>query len=387
VLVWYSQEARAYALLVLLSAAGLLAFFHALARPDRRRLLWWAAVSALALATHYPAAFVVAPQAAWLVISHPRRVGSWAATAAVAAVGGAELPLALAQRATLHTAWIGRIPLDLRLRQLGSQFLSGFDNSSALAAVVGAGAALGLLQLLRATPGERRAALAAAALGGAALLTAVAIVPLGADELLTRNAIPAWLPLALVVAIGLGGRRSRLAGTAATLAVCAAWIGMTISINVHAGLQRPDWRRVSRALGPARSGRLVVLEHYRPMIPLTLYRPDLVRMYRLDAPVVREVDVVAPDVPRGRSCWWGAACNLSPAPAPRPPPKFTVQGEVELPNFDVFRLAAAQAVRLPVRYLRRELRHTRGGAVLLERPAVRRLHRGGDAIDRAAAEA
>src|SRR3712207_5330908 len=53
-LVWYSQEARAYALLVLL--ATLATLFCVRGRP------WlWALFSALALATHYFAAFVVGP--------------------------------------------------------------------------------------------------------------------------------------------------------------------------------------------------------------------------------------------------------------------------------------------------------------------------------------
>ena len=41
-LVWYSQEARAYELLVLTSALSLLAFAYAQARPSARRLAAWA---------------------------------------------------------------------------------------------------------------------------------------------------------------------------------------------------------------------------------------------------------------------------------------------------------------------------------------------------------
>src|SRR5207253_5308105 len=51
-LVWYSQEARAYALLATLCACGLLFFLRALQAQERRALLWWAVASALALATH-----------------------------------------------------------------------------------------------------------------------------------------------------------------------------------------------------------------------------------------------------------------------------------------------------------------------------------------------
>ena len=51
-LVWYSQEARSYGLLVLLSAASLLAFAYVLDRPTGRSAGAWVITSALALATH-----------------------------------------------------------------------------------------------------------------------------------------------------------------------------------------------------------------------------------------------------------------------------------------------------------------------------------------------
>jgi 4-amino-4-deoxy-L-arabinose transferase-like glycosyltransferase len=369
-LVWYSQEARAYSLLVLLTAVALLAFLHALGRPGLLPLLLWGASSALALATHYMALIVAVPQAAWLVSIHPRRSRVWAAVAGVAAAAGAWLPLALTPRATMHTAWIHRIPIELRLRQLGGQFLSGFGSSPTLTAGAGLGLAAGVLLLFRGSSPLRRTALGPAALGAAALLLALALAGLGSDEFLTRNLLAAWLPLALAAAVGLGDRGLRPVGVLATLAVCVAWVGVTVAVDRHPALERPDWRRVSRALGPARGARVVVLEHYRSQIPLYLYRPDLVRLRRVGLASVKEVDVVAPEVPRRRACWWGAACNLSNAPPPRIPRGFARQAEVELPSFDIYRLGASRARRVQALSLRHELRHVSGGAVLLERPAA-----------------
>ena len=57
-LVWYSQEARSYALFALLWATSVLTFGLAL-RGDRRWLAGWALVSALAIATHYFGLFLV----------------------------------------------------------------------------------------------------------------------------------------------------------------------------------------------------------------------------------------------------------------------------------------------------------------------------------------
>ena len=59
-LFWYSQEARTYALLVLLSALSLLAFLRALEQPSRGRLLAWGAICALTILAHYFGAFIVA---------------------------------------------------------------------------------------------------------------------------------------------------------------------------------------------------------------------------------------------------------------------------------------------------------------------------------------
>src|SRR3954465_8256788 len=77
-LVWYSQEARPYSLLVLLSGLSLLFFLRALRRRETRDLWLWALVSALALLTHYFAAFLVVPEGLWLAWgwgAHPPRVG------------------------------------------------------------------------------------------------------------------------------------------------------------------------------------------------------------------------------------------------------------------------------------------------------------------------
>ena len=72
-LVWFSQEARAYALLALLGALSALLWLRALEQPRAAgRLLAWGAVVALAMATHYYAIFLVGPQALWLLRARAR---------------------------------------------------------------------------------------------------------------------------------------------------------------------------------------------------------------------------------------------------------------------------------------------------------------------------
>src|SRR5207245_2897434 len=86
-LVWYSQEARSYSLLVLLSALSLLLFARALREPTRRAFVAWGVVSALAVFTHYFAVFLLVPEAAWLIYATRRRAALEAAGALVAVCG------------------------------------------------------------------------------------------------------------------------------------------------------------------------------------------------------------------------------------------------------------------------------------------------------------
>ena len=85
-LVWYSEEARSYSLVALLSAVALLFFLRALRRRRPRDYAGWALASSLALATHYFAVLLVLPQA----IALARGRGSRRARAlAVGTVAGA----------------------------------------------------------------------------------------------------------------------------------------------------------------------------------------------------------------------------------------------------------------------------------------------------------
>ena len=72
--VWYSQEARAYGLFVLMSALAMLCFVRALDDPRAGRLAAFALAGALALLTHYFAVFLLVPMALWLPLAgHGRR--------------------------------------------------------------------------------------------------------------------------------------------------------------------------------------------------------------------------------------------------------------------------------------------------------------------------
>ncbi len=66
--VWYSQEARAYALFVLTAALAMLCFLRARREPTPRRMAAFALTGALALLTHYFAVFLLIPMVLWLAV-------------------------------------------------------------------------------------------------------------------------------------------------------------------------------------------------------------------------------------------------------------------------------------------------------------------------------
>jgi 4-amino-4-deoxy-L-arabinose transferase-like glycosyltransferase len=319
-LIWYSQEARSYALLVLLTSLSLLALVHAREDPSPRRLTLWVLASALALATHYYAILAILPQTIWLLVEHRRRRSVLWAVGAVAACGLALIPLALHQNATGRGNWISTVPLIRRVNEVVPDFLTAFNlpAQAVLVPLAGALAVFGLVLVLwRGDARARRLALVTAALALGGFILNLLLVAGGVDDLLTRNDLALWLPAALTVAAGLGARRAGLAGVAATIALCAIGVTGAVAVATNRDYQRPDWRGVARLLGtrpaPGVGERLILIQHYRDLLPLSLYLPGLHFTSRAGARV-RELDVVTFTSPPSHGfCWYGAACNLWPS--------------------------------------------------------------------------
>ena len=316
-LIWYSQEARAYSLLVLLTGVSLLAFAHARAAPSARNMTVWAIASALALTTHYYALVAVVPQAVWLLVEHPRDRRVRFGVGFVVLCGLALLPLATTQNGTKRDAWIAHSDFGFRLRQIIPQFLIGTNAPHRLmvkyVAMALAVVALGLLAL-RASAAERHGALVAGGLALTGFVLALLFVAVGFDDLITRNIIALWLPAAIVIAGGLAVRRAPLLGGAVAVVLCAAGVFATVGIATERSMQRPDWRYVARSLGEGAApapGRAILVQHYTYLLPLSLYLPGL-RVFH--APErVSEIDVISVVSPSQPLCWWGAACNLIPS--------------------------------------------------------------------------
>jgi mannosyltransferase len=382
-LIWYSQEARAYELLVLTSACTLLAFSYVRERPSCGALTAWALTCGVALVSHYDAALVVVPEAIWLLAEHRRRRGPWLAVAFVAACGAALLPLLIAQSNAGNVAWIKKAPLNDRLGQILPQFLLG-TGSHGYVELMWVGFVLGAVALvllggggggrdpMSSTDRRRAAGLGAIMLGGFAIVMLVDAA--GSDTILTRNLLALWLPLAMLVSAGLGTGRAGRAGIAATVVLCAIGLTATISVANTGTLERPDWAAVAKALGPwpragepAGTTRLLVFQRDPWLESLTqVYMSHTSNLGHGKPHDVAEIDIVANSSPNGADqhwlCWWGAGCNLyrSKLDTRYRIPGFHPVSRTRVAQFTILRLAAnhprrvyqGQIMRAMIRALR-----------------------------------
>jgi 4-amino-4-deoxy-L-arabinose transferase-like glycosyltransferase len=334
-LVWFSQEARAYSLLALLAACSALLWLRALESPRSGRLLAWGAVAALALATHYYALFLVAPQAIWLALRAPGARARITALVLPVVAALALAPLALDQRSNDSAAFIGESSLLRRVAQVPKQFLVGYDAPlERLLAVATAVALLaGVIGLVRLLP-RRGELLALTVVTAAALLIPVALALVGEDHLVTRNVLAA-LPLALALAgAGLAALPAPAARWIATAAACALGLVAVIGVATDRAYQRDDWRGAARAMGAAGGNRVVVAAP-GSLIPLRYYLPGL-RALRAPLTPTAEVDYVllAPRLGGGRG---------TPPRAPEDPipgPGYTVRATHETGAYTVIRMRA-----------------------------------------------
>jgi uncharacterized membrane protein len=330
-LVWYSQEARAYALLVLLVALSFLFLLE-------RRLVPWALVAALAVATHYFAIFPVAAEAAWLIARERPRGRAIAAAALPALTAVALVPLALHQGDHVPRPWTDLFSLRQQSSQAAQQFLvgltwTGFTHRVAvpvLAVLVLAGVAL---LARRGAGAERRAALPVAAVAGAALLVPLAIGLVADNYVAARNLLAALPLLFVLVALGAAGRAGGRAGLAIVATTCVLFTALTVAMNADSDLQRDDWRGVADALGPARGPRAVIVVN-------EFENSRVVRYYLRDArpgnPPATEVAVI------------GRTSELPQAFAGQPPaPGLTATGSTDIRGIGVVRFTAPRPVQLP----------------------------------------
>ncbi|MDQ6836471.1 MAG: glycosyltransferase family 39 protein [Actinomycetota bacterium] len=354
-LVWYSQEARSYSLLVLLSSAALLAFVHLRVRPTPRWTVIWAVTASLALATHYYAALTIVPQAIYLLARyrHTRRVRI--AVGGLTVWGLLFLVLAMRQLQNLGLSnWINRVVLVHRLEDLPKAFAIGPNAPAAGWLMLGCWILVGTsgwLTLKRANREERAAALFVGRLALVGFAIVFALLAVGIDQMNDRNMLALWLPVALFIAAGFGARRAGAIGVAGAAAVCLVGLGTVIGVEANPRSQRPDWRGVARLVSSPTAHAVFAVNGCQ-RLPLALYVPGL-RFARPSGAAVREVDVIAA---AGQRSWWdvlftGGFVVCSPQTRPPVIPKrlgmFRASAHIATLNqFSVIRFRSAVPVRV-----------------------------------------
>ncbi|HXR30871.1 MAG TPA: glycosyltransferase family 39 protein [Solirubrobacterales bacterium] len=337
-LIWYSQEARAYALLVLLTTLSLLYFVRALQRDRSRDLTIWGVVSGLALATHYFAIFPIAAEALWLLWRRGRGAARGLAVLAVFAVALA--PLAVHQASYGHAEWIAGHSLGHRLWEMWVTFGVGEIGDviarpeRPLLGLVPGLAMIGALLLLawRGERSERHAArpvlVVAAATVGIPLV--LALLDSGKDYVLARNLLPALVPLLVAIAVGLTLRRARRAGTLLAVLLVAYSFAFSVWVSLSPALQRPDWSSVASAVGePAEP---------RAMVAWTIGLASL--RYYLSTGSFQAKPA------EGFDWWVGEVDFISDGPAPPPPARLLGPGFRQVAYEQVGRIYIRRYTRL-----------------------------------------
>jgi mannosyltransferase len=352
-LIWYSQEARSYSLLVLATAVSLWLFARARSDPGPGRFVAWAVASTAALCVHYFAIFLVAPEA--ILLLRERRVRTRWRLGSLAIVAIPTLALfVLARTQSARTYYFSHAPLGTRTLQIPEFFIAGFMPPAGRIALAVAGLAAivgGVLLFVRAEPGERRGAYVALGIGVSAVLVPVLLAAAGADYLNARNVIGALVPLLIALACGFAARRPRGLGVAAAAVLVAVSLVMVFKVPDDPGAQRTHWQAIARVLSHAPKPHAILLlgAHTWSRI-LGFYMPNT----WWDPPkgmVVNEIDVLRRAAPSG-ACpvvvWWGASCNSGPhAPLPKPPaPGFRFAHSTSVAGFAVDRYVSARPVRL-----------------------------------------
>ncbi len=306
--VYYSANARAYAVMILAVTVSTLAMLLAL---DTGRARWWAVYAVAACAavySHYTCVFVLGAQWAWVMWAHPEaRRAAVIATAAAAAGVLPWLPGLINDYRSPTVKILNALsPFTFRdIRIDVTHWVIGYPETFAggltrlpgwpalvLLAVAGA---IGVAVLIRAiatgrATADRRVVLVA----GLAVVTLVAEVVAGAvghSLISTRDLGASWPYLALAAAAVLNLCDRRVALLAAALAVAGLAIGSAKMLG--GDFQRPDYRAAARDVSDLVRPADVVIDETGALSPGPLTGLDValgrtLPLIRAEAPVERD---------------------------------------------------------------------------------------------------
>jgi mannosyltransferase len=275
-LIWYSQEARAYMLLTALCGLSFLFFLRARRDPSTRNIVLWGVCSGLGVMTHFFAGFLVAPEALWLLWLVRTRL-LVAVSAGLLVLQVTMVPFAAADRAH-GTAWVHQIPLRSRFGNAIAEWAVSimFRRTPVTTAFVLGGLTVVLVAVLVLVGGDHRTKRAAVITGTMVAfvwLAPIALRVVHQDFFLSRNVMPAVVPMVVLLAAACLAPRTRRFGGALAVVFLGLFSWSAIRVQTHPYLERPNWRSVADAIGPAQVPRVILAANGTTADPLKVYLP------------------------------------------------------------------------------------------------------------------
>jgi 4-amino-4-deoxy-L-arabinose transferase-like glycosyltransferase len=277
-MIYYSAEARGYALMISLTLLATLAMLVAV---DDRRARWWvlyAASSCLAVYSHYTAVFVLGAQLVWVLWAHPESRRPALIANAGATVGF--LPWLSGLIADLNSPTTGILgaldPFNLHTIKISLEHWSvgypykfvGLRSVPGTIGLILTGAGVTLAIVAIAARGRRRLPFWLArmdrrlvlivALALAAPVGEAAVSLVGNDIFGARNLAVSWPAFALILAtlISAGGYPFRIA----SMVLLVAGFGIGAARMLEPEHQRPDYKAAARFIDSQSSPRDVVVD-------------------------------------------------------------------------------------------------------------------------------
>jgi|HubBroStandDraft_2_1064218.scaffolds.fasta_scaffold00103_7 mannosyltransferase len=340
--VWYSQEARAYALFVLMGALAMLCFLRVLREPTPRHVAAFALAGSLALLTHYFAVFLLIPMVLLLLRDRFARRAALPAIAVLVVIGLALLPLISAQGGH-GTQWIGHWPLRERLQAIPQYYLTGYSGlplgrgvELLVALPILAGLALGA-QRMRSGQRERldggksnagaRRVLIALVIATCGVIIPIVLVGFGADYLAPRNLVAAMIPVTAVIAVMTVWPGTGRVGIALAATIALAFLAISLDVDLSPRLQRGNWRDVAKALrGAPRERAITTVE--LGSAPLEYYLRGVHELPEGSFVQVRELDETG-------------YAPLRAAAGEPPAPGFHLRARLDIDGLIVYRFVSA----------------------------------------------
>ena len=314
-MIWYSQEARPYALFAFLSALAFFFFVKALQQRGAGRWLWaWAIASILAFSTHYFGFLSAGIEAVWLLWR--LRGSRLDVLLSIGLITVASVPLVLLGLAQQHLAgWIDAFDRVERILLLPQHFIAGMSSPWDVLPplLVGFVLVVVLYAIVKSEPETLRIAALPAGIALAAVAVTLLAMAAGTDLLTTRNLLGIWAPFSIALAVLLASPAVRRIGAAAVVLICAAGVALSVWTAATPAAGRPDWEPLVAALGPPEVPRAVQYTSAF-VVPLVHELPGAYEPAPGESAAVQEIDQVelrqVPDYSVGPCSWLGVCTGI-----------------------------------------------------------------------------